>query len=208
MKSAANGSLTDHLAGRSLSHLGLLRDRTRQAGIICDIVLGMRYIHSQGVIHRDLKPDNVLIDELGRALICDFGLSRVQSPEGHLTANTGTFMYAAPEQWEPTDAGYTKSVDVYTFGLVAFEIIMGRLVFNSREPSQLRDLPPFFGPCMQTLIPRCCSFDPSKRPSFREIFDEFSACGWAILPDADAAKIQQCVAAVTDAETRIAHRKF
>jgi serine/threonine protein kinase len=79
MKMAVNGSLSDYLADgsqHSPKFPSLLLDPTRRARLICDIVLRMRYIHAHGLIHRDLKPANILINEHGRALICDFGMSR------------------------------------------------------------------------------------------------------------------------------------
>jgi serine/threonine protein kinase len=97
MTPAANGVLRDHLHDGAQRNLGLLRDETRRACVICDIVLGMKYIHSRGIIHRDLKPENILLDENWRALICDFGVSRTGIAEAKPTPNRGTYDYAAPE---------------------------------------------------------------------------------------------------------------
>ena len=59
------------------------------------IVQGMRYLHSKGVIHRDLKPDNLLLTSSGEIRVCDFGLARVQA-SGSMSVNKGTPAYMAP----------------------------------------------------------------------------------------------------------------
>jgi serine/threonine protein kinase len=202
MKFASNGTLRDHLVGGARAYLGLLRDRTRQACLICDLVLGMRYVHSCGFMHRDLKPENILLDDNFRGLICDFGMSRSGWATGLPTPQAGTFAYAAPEQ-RNGDVPYTAKVDIFTFGLIGYEIIEGEPAFESPEASQLRTPPSYFGSFMQNLIDRCWSLNPDDRPSFRAIFNEFSARGWAILPDADADLIGESVAGVLSLEARL-----
>jgi TPR repeat protein len=196
MKYAANGALSDHLGHGSRAHLGLLRDPTRRARLLCEIVMGMEYIHSRGLIHRDLKPANILLDEDLRVMICDFGLSRSRSATGLPTPNAGTFEYAAPEQWQ-ADKPYTGKVDVFTFGLIAYELIAGEPVVCPRQPDNLPERPPSFGPLMQNLIGRCWSLNPSDRPSFRDIFLEFKSSGWEILPGISVDRIAQSVSEVT-----------
>jgi TPR repeat protein len=196
MKYAANGALSDHLGHGRQAHLGLLRDPTRRARLICEIVMGMEYIHSRGLIHRDLKPANILLDEDWRVMICDFGLSRSRSATGLPTPNAGAFEYAAPEQWQ-ADTPYTAKVDVFTFGLIAYELIAGEPVVCPRQPDNLPELPPSFGPLMQNLIGRCWSLNPSDRPSFRDIFLEFKSSGWEILPGVSVDRIAESVSEVT-----------
>jgi serine/threonine protein kinase len=155
-------------------------------------------------MHRDLKPENILLDAHGRGLICDFGLARMQSAEGPPSWNAVTEMYAAPEQLTPKGR-YNEKVDVFTFGLVVYEIITRRRPFDHGRSSKLPDLPQSFGPLMQNLIRRCWSLTPSERPSFEDIFNEFKESQWAILAGADGARIAASVAEVTRRETGLRH---
>jgi serine/threonine protein kinase len=192
MKLAANGALSDHLRGGRRAFRGYLRDSTLQARLICDIVLGMRFVHSRGIIHRDLKPANILLDENWRGLICDFGLSRRRTATGLPTPYAGTFDYAAPEQWEP-ETCYDEKVDVFTFGLVAYEIIADSRARYGTDSLKLRDPPREFGELMRNVIRGCWSLNPCERPSFEAILNEFETSGWAILPRANANMIAKSV---------------
>jgi hypothetical protein len=189
MEFALNRTLSAHLGPYKP---GPLRDRTRQGRLICEIVLGMRFIHRQGFMHRDLKPLNILVDEDWRGLISDFGLSREVAATGSPSPNTGTDDYSAPEQkiW---GFSYTKEVDVYAFGLVAYEIVTGEFATNRRQSA----LPVgVFGPLLQGLITRCWCEDPADRPSFEAILEEMRANDFAIVPKADPNVIRQSVAKV------------
>jgi serine/threonine protein kinase len=171
---------------------------TRIAIVICDIVLGMRFVHSQQIIHRDLKPSNVLIRGNGRALIGDFGSSGLTSEDATMTAQSGTVHYAAPELFNET-VQLTPKVDVWSFGLILYELVSGLSVFPSRLASfevirRMRDrfrpiIPEECGRYMGGLIDRCWSDDPSCRPSFDEILREFQARNFTILPKVDCDEI-------------------
>jgi serine/threonine protein kinase len=176
--------------------------------IICDIVLGMRYVHSQGILHLDLKPDNILLDGNLRVKICDFGLSRFVNIEESATSATGTVGYLSPEHLLD-DFRPTTKTDVFTFGVVLYELISGKRAFPGNEPFRflrlLREqhrpsVPDEFGPLMQKLIPRCLSERPRNRPSFQQISREFEADGFALLPGADGAVIREAVLRVLDLE--------
>jgi TPR repeat protein/serine/threonine protein kinase len=208
MKLAVNGPIADHFPGGRRAYLGLLRDPTRQACLLCDIVLGMKHVHACGIMHRDLKPANILLDENWRGLIADFGCSRLLSsirthpPEW----GVGTFAYAAPEQLEAQE-WYTEKVDVFSFGLVAYEIVRGVRAYSARAQRTLPELPLTLGPLMQNLIRRCWSLNPAERPSFQDILQEFSASGWAILPHADPKVIEESVLKVIRLESHSRDRQ-
>jgi serine/threonine protein kinase len=207
MKLAANGSLTDYLGRGRHAHLGIFRGATQQARLICEIVMGMKYVHSRGIIHRDLKPGNIVLNDGWHGLICDFGLSRTGWADGPPTPDAGTYEYAAPEQRsvetldgeEPLNR-YRNKVDVFTFGLVAHEIIAGDPPPNPNPPTEMREPPAYFGTLMQKLIHQCWSLEPSRRPSFADIFETFKSNHWAILPGADAKAIAERIAEVTRLE--------
>jgi serine/threonine protein kinase len=173
--------------------------------------MGMRYVHAQDILHRDLKPSNILLDKDWRAKISDFGLSRPISADGPPTENTGTVCYAAPEQLSPNSPHTTKT-DVFSFGLVLYEIISGAPVFARDEPwmnivrrLRSRQFPVVletFGSLMQSLIPRCWSNDPQNRPSFQDILTEFQAADFRILPSVDQDLLKKSVDEVLEWEAR------
>jgi hypothetical protein len=178
---------------------------TRMGIVVCDIVLGMRFVHFREIIHRDLKPSNIFIRENGRALIGDFGSSRFTNDDGTLTGESGTVHYAAPELFQE-HAELTGKVDVWGFGMILYEIVSGFPVFaTSLSPfdviRQIRChyrpiIPMECGGYMEGLIGRCWSDDPSLRPSFEEILREFQDREFAILPGVDCAAIRGAVEGV------------
>jgi serine/threonine protein kinase len=160
-----------------------IRSPTGKAIIVCGIVLGMRYIHSRGLIHRDLKPTNILVNADGHALIGDFGTSRFELDEATLTAQTGTVHYAAPELFQDT-IPYTTKVDIFSLGSIMYEIILGFPVFpQSIRPfpvmrkvfsGDMPGIPMSCGKFMQGLIPRCWSRKPEDRPFMEEILPHYA----------------------------------
>jgi serine/threonine protein kinase len=191
------------------------RTPTGKARIICDIVMGMRYAHAQRIMHRDLKPCNILIDEDWGAKIGDFGLSRLESDEGPMTGETGTIGYAAPEQLSD-EVGPTTKTDVFSFGLILYEILTGERVFRESEPMtivrrlrarQFPTVPEKFGRLMQDLIVRGWAADQRARPSFDQILKEFQGVGFQILPGVDAESLRKSVNDVLKWEHEQKNRK-
>ena len=91
--------------------------------------------HEAGVIHRDVKPHNVLLDERGRAYLADFGIARMLESSSHITATgmiQGTPAYMAPEQVEGKTLG--PACDVYAMGIMAYECFTGRVPFTGTTP--------------------------------------------------------------------------
>ncbi|MGK2858445.1 MAG: protein kinase domain-containing protein, partial [Thermoanaerobaculia bacterium] len=141
------------------------------------ICAGLAAAHDLGVVHRDLKPANVMVDGRGVARITDFGLAIEGSGGGF----AGTPGYMAPEQLESRPA--TQASDIYALGLVLWEIVTGRRLFDGATLDELRrqhaapkGRPSFFAsdldPRIETLILECLSEPPAERPrSARQLLD-------------------------------------
>ncbi|KAA0036640.1 calcium/calmodulin-regulated receptor-like kinase 1 [Cucumis melo var. makuwa] len=119
----SKGSLASHLYGEKNESLSWdLRVR-----VALDVARGLEYLHDgviPPVIHRDIKSSNILLDDSMRARVADFGLSREEMVDKHVSNIRGTFGYLDPEYISTRK--FTKKSDVYSFGVLLFELIAGR----------------------------------------------------------------------------------
>src|SRR5437660_3978089 len=93
------------------------------------VVRGVQYAHAQGILHRDLKPGNVLLDGRGEPLVSDFGLAKWLDASSHLTRTLtifGTPGYIAPEQVNGSAGKIGPTSDVYSLGAMLFDLLTGR----------------------------------------------------------------------------------
>jgi serine/threonine protein kinase len=123
------GNLSDHLARRPLEP----RQATRWA---IDIAEALEYAHANAVVHRDIKPANILIDHHGRALLADFGIAQSANKTGNFAPSIGTLRYMSPEQFEGKEVDVRS--DIYSLGVVLYELLTGKLPYTSTEPNVLR----------------------------------------------------------------------
>ena len=103
-------------------------------GVITPVLRGLSAIHAAGIVHRDVKPDNVLIDREGQVLITDFGIALL-ADSSRLTgtdATFGTAAYMSPEQGRGEPVGPPS--DIYAAGIVLFEMLTGKLPFSADNP--------------------------------------------------------------------------
>jgi len=151
--------------------------------IIRDVAKGLAYAHAHGVVHRDIKPDNILLSS-GSAAVTDFGVAkalstaRIAEPGGPLTVvgmSLGTPAYMAPEQ-AAGDPDADHRVDLYALGVVAYEMLAGAPPFSARSPqaliaahlveppAPLATRRPDVPPALAALVMRCLEKDPARRP--------------------------------------------
>ncbi|MEY2441146.1 MAG: hypothetical protein QOJ46_572 [bacterium] len=119
--------------GRALHDLvGTPQLTTRRiAEIVCDVAAGLDHAHERGVVHRDVKPQNILVEDAGgRALLADFGIAAAAEQERMTSVGdlVGTVAYAAPEQLSGAEPD--RLVDVYALGCVLYELLTGHLPFE------------------------------------------------------------------------------
>ncbi|XP_062216158.1 uncharacterized protein LOC133916460 [Phragmites australis] len=146
--------------------------------IALDVARGMEYVHSQGVVHRDIKPENILFDE-NCVKIADFGIACEETLCDVLVEDEGTYRWMAPEMIK--QKAYNRKVDVYSFGLLLWEMVSGRIPYENLTPFQVayavanRNLKPTIHPecppALRPLIEQCCALQPDKRPDFWQIVE-------------------------------------
>jgi TolB-like protein/Tfp pilus assembly protein PilF/tRNA A-37 threonylcarbamoyl transferase component Bud32 len=174
MKFAGGGSLLDAAPA-------LRSDPRRAVGLMAKVARAVQHAHGQGILHRDLKPGNILLDGLGEPLVGDFGLAKCLEPTSNLTrtlTTVGAPDYVAPEQIDPAGAGSSKlgaAADVYSLGAILFDLLTGRPPFlgehalkviqqASEKPApKLRTLMPGLDRDLETICAKCLERDPSAR---------------------------------------------
>lgn len=131
--------ITQYLSGGSLrAFLHKLERKSlplqKLIAISLEIARGMNYIHSQGVIHRDLKPENILFDQDFCVKIADFGIACEEAYCDVLAEDPGTYRWMAPEMIKHKP--YGRKVDVYSFGLLLWEMVTGTIPYEDMTPIQ------------------------------------------------------------------------
>lgn len=163
-------------------------NNTKKMINLIGIALGMNYIHDHNFIHRDLKADNILLDDNLYPKICDFGQSKLFEESADQTMQVGSPYFMAPEQTglidnddEEDECGYSYPVDVYSYGIIAYEVYSGELpIIPGKKTFQvLKNIVKGLRPDIQKVPPHLREFienlwaqEPNDRPTFTEIIDK------------------------------------
>eukprot|EP00026_Physarum_polycephalum_P006626 Phypoly_transcript_06676.p1 GENE.Phypoly_transcript_06676~~Phypoly_transcript_06676.p1 ORF type:complete len:507 (+),score=33.77 Phypoly_transcript_06676:125-1645(+) len=162
------------------SYKGTLYDRLK---MVRDTANGMNWLHElTNTIHGDLKPANLLIDIDGHVKIADFGFGQLKQEVVHDAVVKGSVIWMAPEKLQNQQIKITEKVDVYSFGIILYELVTKKKPYQSENyhdlhafrvavclkherPSLTEEIPE----SLRTLITECWHTDPQQRPSFKEI---------------------------------------
>ncbi|KAK9152495.1 hypothetical protein Syun_010804 [Stephania yunnanensis] len=180
-------TVTEFMVNGSLRHVLLRKDRyldlRKRLIIAMDAAFGMEYLHSKNIVHFDLKCDNLLVNlKDPQRPICkvgDFGLSKIKRNTLVTGGVRGTLPWMAPELLNGSSSKVSEKVDVFSFGIVLWEIltgeepyanmhygaIIGGIVSNTLRPP----VPGYCDPEWKRLMEQCWAPDPVVRPSFTEI---------------------------------------
>jgi serine/threonine protein kinase len=168
----------EYVEGEDLKHFirrGGHLNTAKAVGIAREVCEGLSEAHRLGVIHRDLKPQNVMIDRDGRVRIMDFGLARFSENEGVTGSGIilGTPEYMSPEQIEMKDVDARS--DIYSLGIIMYEMVTGRVPFEGETPLSVaikhknakppdsRELNPLVPESFSRLIYKCLEKDRDAR---------------------------------------------
>jgi serine/threonine-protein kinase len=182
----------EYISGENLKQLVARQGPLPVTNVIeigIQVARALEAAHERGVVHRDVKSQNVLLADEGRPKVTDFGIARVRNTEGMTLTGTimGTSDYIPPEQARGETAG--EAGDVYSLGVVLFELLTGRLPYegdnavavamrhvNDPVPS-VRELRPDVPPRLDALVQRSLAKEPRDRfQSMSDVVAELEAC--------------------------------
>ncbi len=182
MPQVETGTLADQMRGQPMS-------RQRIRTVVTQVGDALDYAHSRGVIHRDVKPSNILLDERGNCLLTDFGIAKMVEGTAHITqsgAIVGTPAYMSPEQGAGEQL--TPASDIYSLGVVMYEMATGRAPYTAETPMAVvikhinEPLPPpskinpALPPPTERVILKALAKDPKARfPSAARMVKEVRA---------------------------------
>src|SRR5262245_34335966 len=168
-----------YVEGRSLGHIlrdGPLENR-RAAEFMEKVARAVHYAHQRGILHRDLKPVNVMVDGANRPFVADFGLAKLLESSSEITRTgqvMGTPAYMSPEQAQDASRS-TAASDIYSLGATLYDLLTGRPPFRAANPMETlkqvieaepvgpRQLNPAIDRDLETIALRCLQKDPSRR---------------------------------------------
>ena len=179
--------------------------------IILGIAEAMKYLNSKDVVHRDLKPANILLDENDYPIICDFGISKLESQV--LRTGLGTPQYMAPEidVDDEENHRYTNKVDVFSFAILFYELyVLGPAypdfvdrnqafsLYTKVQKGKRPNLDLIDKKIIKDFIEKCWDKDPNNRPSFDEIVDQIKMKEFQEAMEADENEVTKYLSIIED----------
>ena len=159
-----------------------------------EVAAGLAHAHNRGIVHRDIKPHNILLDGAGRPKLTDFGIARALEATRMTQTGSylGTALYSSPEQLRGENI--TTKSDVYSLGATLYQAAVGAAPFQgsamevaekhiSNEPRPPGELRPGVDESLATLILACLAKDPEERPSANEVETRLAAVAGPRFPD-------------------------
>ena len=182
-----------YVEGEDLYHLLRREGRlplSRAVAIARQLCAALEAAHAEGVVHRDLKPQNILLDKAGQVYVSDFGLAKSLESDATQMTMSGQFLgtprYMSPEQ--ALAAPLDHRSDLYSLGLILYEMVTGEIPFRAdstlqtmylrvhEKPADPRQINPELPEYLAQIILRCLETDPAQRyQSAREILDDLEA---------------------------------
>ena len=199
---------------RSIMNRGGLRTPGHIFTVALQVARALGYLHTRGIIHRDVKPGNVHVDDEWQAKLLDFGVARRDSSDLTQAGQiVGTLAYMGPEQMQGEKP--TSSVDTYAFGVMLFEMLTNRLPYAGETDQELAVSilykPPDLSPLNEqgvpasivALIQRCLAKKPDDRyPNFQPVVDTLKAFAAVDAAPATNAPLPQAAPVIAEPVTR------
>ncbi|EPN6626281.1 TPA: serine/threonine-protein kinase [Raoultella ornithinolytica] len=196
-----NGSLQNKISKYNLTTREIIRYSIQ-------FLSGLYHIHSKGLMHFDIKPNNIMISNRDEAMLSDFGLSKLINENGRATPDTGYFFHIPPEYFSLSPAEFNLTYDIYQAGLTIYRMCVGHVEFE-KERSQFqtheqlqhnitsgsfpaKKYPPHIHKKLISLVNRCLEIDPNARyQSTLDVLNDLAdisdgALDWRLLPTESA----------------------
>src|SRR5947209_16857732 len=171
-------------AGRLARHLDEQRDGPAAAALIEKVARAVHYLHGMNILHRDLKPLNILLDDQGEPSVSDFGIAKLVDDDLELTVRgsvLGTRPYMAPEQAAGRNDEVGPASDVWALGVILYELVAGQRPFVgdtdaaltrailSTDPPTPRSVRPGLSADLETIALKCLRKEPAERYASAEV---------------------------------------
>jgi serine/threonine-protein kinase len=207
-----------YVEGRSLAQRlteqGRYEDVAEAVAVIRQLLDGLDAIHRHRIIHRDIKPSNILINELGQAILADFGLARLEDSDEQLTSDgvvVGSPAYMAPEQAANQATALGPWTDLYSAGVVLFQMLTGQLPFEGsrltvlsriirEDPPSPTRVRPDLDLALATVVLTSMAREPRSRFQTARQFDEALA-NWS-------RSLSRAPGGLQSSESGVAHRRL